>query len=244
MKKVLLILILTIITVTAFAQEVNNGSKQAATSVDRFPVFANCENLQSSALENCFYNEVQNFVFENFVVPENLVKNNFQGQIKVLFEVDATGVFRVIYVNAIDETLIDETKRVFGKFPEIAPSTYNGNPTYSKFNITILIPLKKQKFVASNAIVLKSKNKNKNIPLSELDSIGYNKFNSPQFESHLSIPFSHSYYAQFDAELNQLGSNNHTASKPYTYAEVSKYYNFELENEKIKKNVSGWWARQ
>ena len=242
MKNGLLILILTIVTVTAFAQEVNNGSKQSATSVDRFPVFANCENSQPSELENCFYNEVQSFVFENFVVPEVLVKDNFQGQIKVLFEVDATGVFKVIYVNAFDQTLIDETKRVFGKFPQIAPSNYNGNPTYSKFNITISLPLKKQKSVVSDAILLTSKNKN--VKLTELDSIVYNKFNSPQFESNLSIPFSHSYYAQFDAALNQLGSNNHTASKPYTYTEVSKYYNFALEKEKLKKKTSGWWSRK
>jgi hypothetical protein len=40
-----------------------------------------------------------------------------------------------------------------------------------------------------------------------------------------------------------VGSNNHTASKPYTYAEVSKYYNLKAVNEQQKK-VSGWWARK
>jgi hypothetical protein len=32
-----------------------------------------------------------------------------------------------------------------------------------------------------------------------------------------------------------VGSNNHTASKPYTYAEVSKYYDLKGINEKLKK---------
>ena len=80
--------------------------------------------------------------------------------------------------------------------------------------------------------------------MTELDSIVYKKYNNPEFESHLNIPFSHSYYAQFDGAMNQVGSNNHTASKPYTYAEVSKYYNLKAVNESLQKNVSTWLGRK
>jgi hypothetical protein len=64
--------------------------------------------------------------------------------------------------------------------------------------------------------------------------------NNPEFESHLNIPFSHSYYAQFDGALNRVGVI--ITSKPYTYAEVSKYYDLKGINEKLKKGTS-WWAR-
>ena len=60
----------------------------------------------------------------------------------------------------------------------------------------------------------------------------------------MNVPFSHSYYAPFDASLNQVGSNNHTGSKPFTYAEVAKYYDFAAENGKLKKDKSGWWGRK
>ena len=30
----------------------------------------------------------------------------------------------------------------------------------------------------------------------------------------------------------------------YTYVEVSKYYNLAAENQKLKKEASGWWARK
>lgn len=41
--------------------------------------------------------------------------------------------------------------------------------------------------------------------------------------------------------MNQVGSNNHTASKPFTYAEVSKYYNLRAVNESLqKKHRLGW----
>ena len=237
-------LFLLLYTFFSYSQESNSGVVQSSNSAERFPVFSNCINLQSKELESCFYNQVQDFVFENFEVPENLKQNNFQGEIKVLFEVDINGVFKVIYADAAEENLIKESKRVFAKFPKIKPSTYNGRPTYSKFTITISIPLKSRGDVEAEALAQAEFLPNKTKKLTELDSIVYKKYDSPEFDSHLNIPFSHSYYSQFDASLNQMGSNNHTASKPYTYAEVSKYYNLKAVNENIKKKVSTWWERK
>ena len=244
MKKGLLALLLSFCTFVAFAQEVNESSKQPGFSAERFPVFPNCENLEAKALENCFYNQVQDFVFQNFVVPENLVQNNFKGNIKVLFEVNEKGFFKVIYVNAVDDLLIQETKRVFEKFPIVKPSTYNGKPKFSQYNITIFIPLKSPEQIASEAVVVAQTTKVIPEKLNELDSIVYKKFNNPQFNSHLNVPFSHSNYARFDASMNQVGSNNHTASKPYTYVEVAKYYDLAAENERLKKKTSSWWGRK
>ncbi|MBG6186368.1 hypothetical protein IWX80_000703 [Flavobacterium sp. CAN_S2] len=244
MNKRLLGLFLLLNSFTISAQEIKSVTVQSGNSAERFPVFSDCVNLQSNALETCFYNQVQDFVFANFEIPENLTLSNFEGNVKVLFEVDSNGVFKVIYVDASEEKLIEETKRVFGKFPKIQPSTYNGKPTYAKFTMTISIPLKSREEVAATTLAQADIIPNNTKKLTELDSIIYKKFNSPEFESHLNIPFSHSYYAQFDASLNQMGSNNHTASKPYTYAEVSKYYDLKAVNAKLKKTASSWWARK
>ncbi|MDG2433195.1 gliding motility protein RemB [Flavobacterium sp.] len=239
MKKSFLALFLSLFTFLVQAQE--NGS---SLSAERFPVFPGCENLEGLALENCFYNKVQSFVFQNFVVPDNLFKNDFKGEVKVLFEVDTKGVFKVIYVNAVDENLIQEAKRVFTKFPKISPSTYNGKPNYATYTISIAIPLKNPDEIVSvnvesKTAVIPEKNKS-----TELDRIVYSKYNSPELVSSLRIPFSHSSYAQFDGELNQVGSNNHTASKPYSYAEVSKYYDIQAANQKLNRQASSWWAKK
>jgi len=242
-NKIFLSFILTFLALSVFSQENNSSIKQGFTS-EQFPVFANCENLQSKKLENCFYKEVQDFVFQNFEVPENLKQSNYKGEVKVLFEVDANGEFKVIYVNAANDALSEEAKRVFRKFPKIKPSTYNGKPTYSKYTISIDIPLKSADQIAEEALAAAQILKPVEKPMTELDSIVYKKYNNPEFESHLNIPFSHSYYAQFDGAMNQVGSNNHTASKPYTYAEVSKYYNLKAVNESLQKNVSTWLGRK
>jgi hypothetical protein len=218
-------------------------NKQFESSDERFPVFSVCSDLQGKELENCFYIEVQQLVYHNFQVPEKLKKSQYNGIVKVLFEVDAFGKFKVIIVNSNNEELIAETKKVFGNFPQIVPPTYNGTPTYSKFNLNIAIPLVSPEQIAATEKA-KKENININEGLTELDSIVYKKFDNPQFSSHLNIPFSHSYYAEFDKEINQIGSNNHTASKPYTYAEVEKYYNFQKVNASLMKTKTGWWGRK
>lgn len=242
MKKTILSLII-LFTIVAAAQVTQK-------TTERFPVFPSCEGMEFKALETCFYNQVQDFVYHNFKMSDNLVQNNFKGNVIVLFEVTEGGTFKVIFVDAVDEALIAESKRVFGKLPKVSPATYNGQPTYAKYTLKIAIPLQSvaQLEAQKQADELAEKKSNVFRPndtyLSEIDSIKYLKFDNPQLGSHLNIPFSHSYYSQFDDEMNQVGANNHTASKPYNYAEVSKYYNLKEENQKLLKTKKGWWGKK
>ena len=239
MKKILPIILLLLTTI-ANAQKIT----------ERFPVFPSCQNLEFQALETCFYNQVQDFVYNNFKVPETLKQSNFKGTIIVLFEVTDTGNFKVNYVDAVDESLIAESKRVFGKMPKITPATYNGNPTYTKYTIRIGIPLQSTAEIQAEkeAKILAEKKSDVYKPnekhLTELDSMKFKKFENPQFESHINIPFSHSYYSQFDAQMNQIGANNHTGSKPFAYADVNKYYNLQDANKALAKNKREWWGRK
>ena len=242
MKKILPLLLLFITSIVT--------AQISQKNTEKFPIFPSCEGLQGQEIETCFYNEVQDFVYNNFKVPENLKQNNFKGNIIVLFEVNDTGNFKIIYVDALDESLVSESKRVFEKMPKITPATYNGNSTYSKYTIKISIPLQsvsdsKAKKEAEALAEKKSETfKPNNTHLTELDSIKYKKFENPQFKSHINIPFSHSYYAQFDDEMNQIGANNHTSSKPYAYADVNKYYNLQSARKDLAINKQNWWGKK
>jgi hypothetical protein len=217
---------------------------------ERFPVFPDCETQQGATLETCFYNHVHDFVFNNFKVSDQLSNTNYKGTVIVLFEVTDEGKFIVQYVDANEKEFIEESKRVFAKMPKIGPPTYNGKPTYARYTIRIAIPLQSREQIqaekdaaaeadkSSNAYVKNSKE------LNEYEAIKYQTFDQPQYESHNNIPFSHSYYAQFDDELNQVGANNHTSSKPFAYAEVNKYYNFKEVAKTIEKPRSTWLGKK
>lgn len=217
---------------------------------EQFPVFPGCETKQGTELEACFYNGVQDYVYNNFKVPSDLPAD-YAGTIFVLFEASADGTFKTIYVDTDQPKLGDEARRVFLQMPKATPPTYNGNPTYAKYTIKIAIPLLKAGEVPVGALAHKAAKKNtaadRDRELGEFDSVAklYKKnFDNPQFRSHLNIPFSHSYYAQFDDAMNQVGANNHTGSKPYAYAEVNRYYDLQATYDKIKKNKSSWYGRK
>ena len=215
----------------------------------RPPTFPSCKSTVNQDLERCFDSQVQDFVFRNFQMPNELKQANYTGSIIVVFEVTKEGAFKTLYVDSNEEQLAQEARRVFSQFPIIEPASYSGNPTYAKFTIKIAIPLQSVEQIAAEAErlrILDTQNytKNNDKELSEYDQVAYHKFNNPKYNSNLGIPFSHSYYAQFDDAINQVGANNHTAIKPYTYSEVAKYYDFNKVNDDLKLNKNGWWGRK
>lgn len=60
---------------------------QVKTS-EKPPVFEGCENLDAQKTEYCFYNKLQEFVFQNFEVPEVVDKEDYKANVIVLFQVD------------------------------------------------------------------------------------------------------------------------------------------------------------
>lgn len=242
MNKILLFALLSIFMGRLSAQEMVTHKEQS-------PIFAECKNKVGKELENCFNYQVQDFVYRNFQVPADLKAANYSGSVIVVFEVTQEGSFRPLYVDSNEDQLTQEARRVFSQFPKVEPATYNGEPTYAKFTIKIAIPLQSSEEIKAEQErlrILESQNytKNSDRELPEYDQVKYHKFNNPKFNSNLGISFSHSYYAQFDDEINQVGANSHTAVKPYSYSEVARYYNFKEEHEQLKRNKKGWWGRK
>ena len=219
---------------------------QAQESNTMTPVFPSCENMNIEETKNCFYTQIQKFVFENFQTPDVVSQNNYKGTINVLFEVDTLGVFNVQYVDAIYPELISESKRIFKMLPKVKPAISDGKPAFVKYTLKIAIPLQNPETVIPSEYQTKTDSikANRDKVLAEFDAIKRKKFDNPMYKSALNIPFTHSYYAQFDSAINQVGSNNHTSSKPLMYNEVAPYYDFKAVNEKLMKNTDSWLGRK
>ena len=220
-------------------------------SQDRFltekpPVFPNCENIDINAVQNCFDKNVFGLIYDNFKVPEQVIKENYKGEVAVLFEVDTTGYFKVIYSDAIYSELKDEAKRVFSTFPKIKPATYNGRKTFKQYSINIKIPLVNQNIETQESQKTNEISKLEEAAKSEFDSVNSSltAFENKAYNSQLNIQFTHSDYSRFDRNMNLIGTNSHTASKPFVYEEVSKYYDFNAEKEKLKRETDTWAGRK
>ena len=240
--KRLIVLLLLILPLLQYAQQ-----PQLQPAFDeKPPVFKPCETAAFEDLQGCFDKSVYDFIFNAFQVPEEVVSDQYKGEVVVLFEVNKEGAFKVLYIDAVYKSLQEEARRVFSLFPSVKPATYNGNPIFKQYSISIKIPLQayvvKSEVPAPVVVVNPIEQQVKN----EIDSVSKSvKFKTKkQFKSTLNIPLSHSYYAKFDRNINLVGTNSHTASKPLLYADVNNYYDFEAEQEKTKKDVSTWLGRK
>ena len=237
MKK-LIVFILLLFQTSTYAQDVFLNEKP--------PVFSNCEDADIDALQECFDTSIFNLIFNNYKVPQKVTDENYNGELVILFEVDKEGNFRVLYVDAMYEELKDEAKRVFGEFPKIQPGTYNGKPTYKQYSMEIKIPLVNQSVVTQNLSEDEEIPEIEQLAKTEFDSVNktLTPYTNREFKSQLNIPFTHSFYSKFDRSMSLVGTNSHTASKPFVYEEVSKYYDFEAQKEALKKGSDTWLSRK
>ena len=219
-------------------------------SFEKYPVFEECESVAVGDLESCFNQTLIAKITSEFKMPQRVFDENYSGELVVLFEVTKTGNFELLNVTAMYTELREELARVFKTLPQIKPATYNGRPTYMQFSMPVPIPFAKMSdsITEENDSLVKSKPV-KLVPFeasgtSEYDAIKSYPFENREYNSQLYIPFSHQTYSRFDQELNRVGTNSHTASKPFTYASVNDYYNFKEKQERLYKEKSSWFGRK
>ena len=218
----------------SFAQEMSNFEK--------YPVFKECNQSVIDELPNCFKDQVKLLFQNKFNIPEVVLNDDYNGYMDVLFEVTDKGVFKVIYINAAYSELKQEVEKVFSLYPEIQPATYDGKNVFTQYKIQVQVP--SLEWGVSNKKATKDLNKLEQATL-EYDSIvNLGKAESKLFNSGLNIPFSHQNYARFDFNLNLLGTNSHTAIKPYSYADIVKYYDFESNLSLLKKDKKTWLGKK
>ncbi|MEZ4855547.1 MAG: gliding motility protein RemB [Gelidibacter sp.] len=225
---------------------------QNITNYEKPPVFTGCENQPISNLKACFNNKINQYIFEHFKTPQIVTDDQYKGLVQLLFEVDKEGKMNLLYVDAVYKELKEETQRVFDSLPTIQPGTYNGKPTYFQYSLSIKIPL-----VNPETIQNEAENQTEKQPMQqvedlnavvsqEYDSISSSitKYQGQEYQSQLNIPFTHTYYARFDQQMNALGTNSHTASKPFMYDDVAPYYDFAAEKKALIKGSDKWWSRK
>ncbi len=214
------------------------------------PVFEDCKTEAIANLQRCFDNKVFNLLYQDFKVPEIVSKEDYKGDVVILFEINVEGEFRVMYVDAIYSELKEEAIRVFSTFPEVEPATYNGKPTFKQYSIALKIPLEDQtvstKDLSNEKTIEEELTELEKSAKAEFDSIKSSAvpYSNKAYRSQLNIPFTHGDYSKFDRAINLVGTNGHTGAKPFIYEDVAKYYDMEAEKEALMKEGSSWGAKK
>ena len=184
-------------------------------------------------------------------MPKVVSEENYSGNIVVLFEVTRKGDFQINYIDAAYPELKAEINRIFETLPGIAPATYNSRPIDMQFRMPVRVPMTGEEsaetVLQEQVEVVKVEDepiKVRKEVTNEYDEIKSLDFNHPRMESEINIPLSHELYSRFDDEVNRVGTNFHTSSKPFLFSEVQPYYNFEEELISLQKPVNSWLGRK
>jgi len=220
-------------------------SQNNTATFETYPMFPSCEGTPLALQPDCFNARMISFVLDNFQEPERIAQEQYEGEMILFFEVTKEGVFKLLNVNAAFPEVKTEAKTLFEKLPAIKPATFNGEVTYKQFTMPVKLPLSRNTAGVSGDAFAKAQSQQPNPMKLEYDRIVKEKFDRYQkYTSQLTIPFSHQVYSRFDQQLNLLGTNAHTASKPYLYGEVQPYYDFEAVEKSQQKDLRGWWGRK
>ncbi|MGM0932071.1 MAG: gliding motility protein RemB [Bacteroidota bacterium] len=229
-------------------------SAQTKNNIEVYPRFSECENVPYEQQSDCFERTFSAFVIENFQMPLKVEAEDYRGVATLIFEVDKTGSFNLLYTDAAYSELKEELQRVFDLLPTIAPATYNSRPSFMQFKMKLMIPLEisleevtvQEEFISEENTEKKiaQRTDSKVQALNEYDSIKSGEFTRPRYQSRINIPLSHEYYSRFDANFNRIGTNTHSASKPLRFDEVAPYYDFEAKEMQMLKNTNSLLGRK
>ncbi|WP_164510794.1 hypothetical protein [Nonlabens xiamenensis] len=240
--KYLLSLLFFIVGAGAFAQ----------SDIERFPIFPDCESQAGKALEDCFYNSMYSALKKAYLHPDIVVERSTAA---LRFEVNEEGKFILITADALQPEIKAAMTSAFSDLPQIQPPTFNGNTTYMQFVLNVPVPLEEggNFKVYSNSTTNDANKKSKqqhNDSLAfakanqEYDQIVSDAYEANQLRSDALIPLSYQRYHRYEAAMNRIGNNAHTAVKPYSFNYVDQYFDLEAERESLTKKRSTWLGRK
>lgn len=203
---------------------------------EKFPVFDVCKGAEINSIEDCFLSTTKKHFFAEFKTPPIVENEYFRGTANVIFAVTNKGDFKLIYVNSPYEEVRKEVESAFKIFPKVTPGWYNNHPIEMTFEIPITFPLDEN--INDKGITKTLKPKEDLFVLVEKNRIADSTF--LEHNSQLNIPFTHQKYVDYEFALHKA-NGTHTASKPYIYSDINKYYNLTEQKKKfLKPQVKSW----
>ncbi|KQC32610.1 hypothetical protein AAU57_04175 [Nonlabens sp. YIK11] len=223
----------------------------AQSELETFPIFPACDRIDNNAaLEQCFYRELYKNLCQAY---DQTAMDSTSSKATLRFEVSREGKFEPIIFDAPTAALKESLYEAFSKLEPITPAVYNGNPTFMQFIVNVQLPMKENgsfyiinqnEDLTANAgqddgsdIAFAKANNNYN-------SITSNNYDGQELKSNATIPFSYQRYHRYEAAMNKVGNNAHTAVKPYTFNYVNQYFDLEEERNSLLTDSDTWLGRK
>lgn len=225
------------------------------------PVYAGCET--ETELLTCLQSKLEQDFIRGFQTALAEQQLTYDGEVFALVENTPAGKWQLLYTNLRNQPEELAVAQAIAQLPDALPALSQGNPTSAKYTIqlawpsaTCISPTKGVPVQVSSPKLIEKidgtkklaemryKQKDTLREWSDFDDLVEKPFANERYNSGLPVAFSHQHYALFQAQLQGLGANNHTASKPYLYSELQPYFDYAAYHQSLMKNKSSWWGRK
>ena len=110
--------------------------------IEDVPIYPGCENVAKSERRNCFQEQINKHVRNNFRYPEIAQEMGIQGRVYMHFVIDKDGSITDIKIaRSPDRNLGIEAERIIHKLPKMTPGKQRGRPVRVPFSIPITFRL-------------------------------------------------------------------------------------------------------
>ena len=214
-----------------------------------YPLFEDCPDHVSVDLQKaCFETQFKKILYEELQSETKSTISQIE-QVALIFDVDKEGNFNLIFIDTENQSLREIFKSAFENLPQVKPAQAYGNPTFMQFSMDLFYPFKNlQKLTKQTKDNIKSTDLSPSLikAKQEFDDIekDIKKYDGELYNSYAYIPLSHEIYNRFDREVNLIGTNTHTAQKPFTYKDIKPYYDFKVKNDSLSFNKKSWFGRK
>lgn len=106
--------------------------------VDQVPLFDNCEKDKT---KECFQNELQNHIKQNFYYPEEAIEKNISGKVFVSFIIKKDGAVVIKAIRASEEILEKSVYELMMKMPKLKPAVHQRKEVNMSMSIPITFKL-------------------------------------------------------------------------------------------------------
>lgn len=126
-----------------FSQENSTQSNsEQLIVVDEVPLFIGCdEDTDNQTKKDCLIKMVNEFIIKNLQYPEEAIRENIQGKVFVVSNINHEGVFEVQKMRSPHSSLEKEAQRIFSLLPKVKPAIKDGKPVNYQFSMPIVFKL-------------------------------------------------------------------------------------------------------
>ncbi|MDO5980730.1 energy transducer TonB [Flavivirga spongiicola] len=105
--------------------------------IELSPIFPGCERKEIGESKQCFQKKIRSHIANNFRYPEEALRNDIEGRVFIMFNIDSNGHVVNVKSRGPDKSLEEEAERMIKLLPKMQPGKQQGQTVKVSYGLPI-----------------------------------------------------------------------------------------------------------